>query len=81
MGVGPATSLFIDDATGRVVNGCLIQPETKCVAALLFNQDLSGADLRGAVLAAADLTGTAFTGRSWSTPTCNSSTKRLARPG
>jgi hypothetical protein len=52
-----APSLFIDDATGRVVNGCLIQPFTVCPKA-----NLSGADLSGAKLTAADLTGADLSG-------------------
>ena len=40
-------SLFIDDATGKVINGCTIQPNTSC----------PGADLRGAYLPFADLSG------------------------
>lgn len=49
-------SLFIDDATGRVVNGCLIQPNTQCYGADLSGADLSGADLTLARLAFARLT-------------------------
>jgi len=45
-------SLFIDDATAPVVNGCVIQPYSHCADA-----DLSGADLPGADLDHADLSG------------------------
>lgn len=46
---GPV-SLFIDDATGQVVNGCLIQPQTSCEGVDLSEADLAGADLHGATL-------------------------------
>jgi uncharacterized protein YjbI with pentapeptide repeats len=45
-------SLFIDDATGTEVNGCLIQAFTVCLRA-----NLSGADLRGANLHRANFGG------------------------
>ncbi len=73
---GPA-SLFIDDATGTVINGCTIQPHTKCFfvnmnesklhgadlsyANLRFS-DLEGADLSNANLSSADLRSTALKG-------------------
>jgi uncharacterized protein YjbI with pentapeptide repeats len=57
-----APSLFIDDAAGRVVNGCLIAPHSICPgvdlhAADLRGANLSGANLRGANLIEADLRG------------------------
>jgi hypothetical protein len=52
-----SASLFIDDATGTVVNGCVIQPTTYCP-----NVDLSGADLSGASLGLADLAGANLSG-------------------
>jgi len=57
-----APSLFIDDASGRVVGGCLIQPHSQCPGfdlrgADLFRADLSGANLRGANLIEVDLRG------------------------
>jgi uncharacterized protein YjbI with pentapeptide repeats len=45
-------SLFIDDANGQSIGGCLIGPETSC-----YGADLVGADLAGADLNDADLTG------------------------
>ncbi len=57
-----APSLFIDDAVGRVVNGCVIQQFTQCVRADLSGADLSGADLGGANLGVANLTGANLTG-------------------
>ena len=40
-----SAALFIDDVTGTIVNGCLIQPFAFCRSA-----DMSGADLSGANL-------------------------------
>jgi hypothetical protein len=54
-----APSLFIDDATGRVVNGCLIQPFTVCISP---RANLSGADLHQANLTGADLSGADLSG-------------------
>jgi uncharacterized protein YjbI with pentapeptide repeats len=50
-----APSLFIDDATARVVGGCPIQPHTRCPGAKLVGEDLQEADLRMADLSKADL--------------------------
>jgi hypothetical protein len=54
-----APSLFIDDATGRVVNGGLIQPFTVCISP---RANLSGADLHQANLTGADLSGADLSG-------------------
>jgi uncharacterized protein YjbI with pentapeptide repeats len=51
-----SASLFIDDATGQVVNGCLIEAYTKCPGADLHGADLYGVDLHGADLSQANLT-------------------------
>jgi uncharacterized protein YjbI with pentapeptide repeats len=56
-----AASLFIDNADGQEINGCLIQPYTECIDAQLSQADLArvnltGAKLTGAHLAGADLT-------------------------
>jgi hypothetical protein len=53
---GPA-ALFIDDATGKVIDGCLIQRYAWCQFAKLSNADLSGVDLFTANLHGADLRG------------------------
>ena len=50
-----APSLFIDDATARVVNGCVIQPNTTCRKANLSGANLSGANMRTSDLADAIL--------------------------
>jgi len=50
-----APSLFIDDAAGRVVNGCLIAPHSICPGVDLHAADLRGANLRGANLRGANL--------------------------
>jgi hypothetical protein len=50
-------SLFIDDATAPVINGCVIQALTKCPGV-----DLHGADLSGAQLSLADLPGANLSG-------------------
>jgi hypothetical protein len=45
-----SVSVFIDDVTGTLINGCLIQPYTACPGANLTGADLTGADLTGADL-------------------------------
>jgi hypothetical protein len=52
-----AASLFIDDATGTVINGCLVQPYTHCNGLDLAGVDLSGSDLTGADLDSVNLSG------------------------
>jgi len=61
-----AISIFIDDAAGRVVNGCLIQQHASCPGADLSGVDLSqtdltGANFRDANFNQANLRGTNFT--------------------
>jgi hypothetical protein len=51
-----AASLFIDDATAQVVNGCVIQPHTDCQGANLSDADLRDADLTHGHLADAIFT-------------------------
>jgi uncharacterized protein YjbI with pentapeptide repeats len=58
---GPA-ALFIDDASARVIDGCVIQPRTECPGANLMDADLRNADLRGASLQRARLVGSAMQG-------------------
>jgi uncharacterized protein YjbI with pentapeptide repeats len=60
-------SLFVDGAGDRVINGCVITPDTRCAGAnlsgaRLADASLSGADLTGADLSKADLRGTDLTG-------------------
>lgn len=50
-------SLFIDDATGLTINGCVIEPNTQCPNADLSWADLSNANLTGANLSGANLDG------------------------
>lgn len=50
-------TLFIDNANGTVINGCLIGPGTVCWEADLAGADLRGADLRQAAIERADLRG------------------------
>jgi uncharacterized protein YjbI with pentapeptide repeats len=57
-----AASLFIDDAQGQVINGCVIQPYTQCPRAELTWADLAGADLTGADLTGASINGAKLTG-------------------
>jgi uncharacterized protein YjbI with pentapeptide repeats len=53
-----APSLFIDDAAGWVVNGCVIQPyTTKCPKAVLSGANLTEANLTEANLSGANLSG------------------------
>lgn len=54
-----SVSLFIDDATAPVLDGCVLQPATQCVGA---GFDLSGADLEGANLWSANLRGANLSG-------------------
>lgn len=49
-------TLFIDDASAPVTNGCLIQPYAQCSGADLRNAALYNANLYNADLSAADLT-------------------------
>ena len=53
---GPA-SLFIDDATGKVINGCAIQPDTNCAWVNMPGADLNRANLIRAKLNSANLKG------------------------
>jgi uncharacterized protein YjbI with pentapeptide repeats len=55
-------SLFIDDATARVVGGCVIQPHTRCPAADLTGANLTVADPGAEAPLGADLTGADLTG-------------------
>jgi len=48
-------SLFIDDTSASVVNGCVIRPYTSCVGANLYGANLSGANLTDANFAGAAL--------------------------
>ena len=57
-----AVSLFIDDVTGAVVNGCLLQPFTVCVGADLAGAKLAGMNLTGADFTGADLSGADLSG-------------------
>lgn len=54
-------SLFIDDASAPVVNGCVIAEYTSCPGADLSGTDLSGDDLSGADLWAANFSGANLT--------------------
>lgn len=49
-----AASLLIDDASGPVVNGCVIEPYTACPGANLIGAGLAGANLSGALLTRAE---------------------------
>jgi hypothetical protein len=55
-------SLFIDDATAPVVNGCIIQPYTQCDGVDLHNADLHQAALSYADLVATNLNGATLAG-------------------
>jgi hypothetical protein len=57
-----AASLFIDDATGTIINGCVIQLWAKCPNANLSGANLSNANLFYANLSGADLTGANLSG-------------------
>ena len=50
-----SATLFIDDTAAPFVGGCMIQPDTNCVGAMMFDANLSGVDLTGANLAVAQL--------------------------
>jgi hypothetical protein len=50
-----AASLFIDDATGTIINGCVIQLWAKCPNANLSGANLSGANLTDVNLSGANL--------------------------
>lgn len=55
-------ALFIDDATGKVINDCLIGIYASCPGADLSGADLSGTDLTGMDLTGADLSGSDLSG-------------------
>jgi len=55
-------TLFVDNAAGTVINGCLIGPGTVCWKADLSGADLSGADLHQASIEGSDLRGTRLDG-------------------
>jgi uncharacterized protein YjbI with pentapeptide repeats len=57
-----APSLFIDDATGQVLGGCVIRPYTICERANLSGVDLTGVDLTKADLFGAFLRGAILRG-------------------
>lgn len=59
--VGSVT-LFVDNAAGTVINGCLIGPGTVCWEADLAGADLSGADLHQASIEESDLRGVKLDG-------------------
>lgn len=57
-----AVSIFIDDVSGTVIDGCLLQPWTACRGNDLSGANLAGANLTGAFLFGVDLYGANLSG-------------------
>ena len=64
-------SLFIDDTTAPVVDGCVLQAETECSNATLNNVDLAGLDLTGADFSDVYLSNADFAGANLQNATFN----------